>query len=1296
MSPRSGMLSSTIIPRGRDRSKGSRHKRSSSSDDFARAHPTSAAGSNVFSVLTAAVKNRYNRFDDLEGDADEDDDDDVLHEPIPEEPGVMTGSVGAGDLPIQEEEAEEPQDEEANRDEEIETEDLSSDEVEPNRVVGDELEEESRQEAPSGTFVSPLKKVTTQIGTGLRKRATSLRKLRRGSHTQLESSVHSLFDLDLDAAPEGSKPYHSMGALRTLASRSNTDDTWIKETRAHALTEKLRKQLDLDEDTVFLGEYPCWLLKNILLQGHMYLTNRHVCFFAYLPRKKVAVIKSGSMSKKARRTPKYTRYWFILRNDTLSYYAQATDLYFPSGTIDLRYAVHAEISGDKATSATFTLVTEQRTYYFRADSHQAADYWVKTIEKEIFRSRNEGDKVKIVIPVENIIDLENRPIFEIGETLKIRAIDSDETYAIDEYVLAFFNLGSDAKESIVATMKSLGLPNLDRGSPNRSLETIEIKNKVLDTTSAPKTPPLPPTEPQREQSFPRQFVESLTSLPLSATGKIKGGLDSLRPLTPLGTIRGFMSRGSSPSPPPESSRERSQSVAGTPDSAHQTTDDDERYDILTPPGEMSDSALAFDATIKPRRRHAYTMSVVTKVTEMWEGGTKHFVATDTAAEVTSSTQEVDDRYLVPPEDQRESNERFRAHFSLGESDTLVATYYAHIQKALPIYGKIYLSDKHLCFRSLLPGTRTKMILPLQDIENVTQEKGFRFGYSGLVLVIHGHEEIFFEFSSTNSRDDCEIMVLRELDKVKAQIEKTESNTSSSHMSASYYHRSARLCTYEDAVRSETNLELPPTIIDERRATWTQKPICSKHFTLLTIGSRGDVQPYIALAKGLLKEGHSVRIATHIEFKEWVEKHGIEFREIAGDPGELMKIMVDHGMLSVSFLREASSKFRKWIDQLLHTSWEACQGTDVLIESPSAMAGIHVAEALGIPYFRAFTMPWTRTRAYPHAFIVPEQKMGGSYNYLTYVLFDNVFWKGISGQVNRWRKRELGLRQTSLEQLQQSKVPFLYNVSPSVFVPPVDFSDWITVTGYWFLDEGGKDYEPPEDLARFIRKAKEDGVKLVYIGFGSIVVSDSKELTRAVVKSVQKAGVRCVLSKGWSDRMNSDSKASEPEIPLPPEIFKIDSCPHDWLFPQMDAAVHHGGSGTTGASLRAGLPTIIKPFFADQFFYAGRVEDLGAGVYLRKLSVNAFSKALREVTHNKRIISRAARIGRNIRHEHGVQEAIMTVYRDLEYASKLIRAKRSRSNMKEESTQTQNEPEEPDKAQSSSTPSTDDSWTFVSS
>lgn len=271
--------------------------------------------------------------------------------------------------------------------------------------------------------------------------------------------------------------------------------------------------------------------------------------------------------------------------------------------------------------------------------------------------------------------------------------------------------------------------------------------------------------------------------------------------------------------------------------------------------------------------------------------------------------------------------------------------------------------------------------------------------------------------------------------------------------------------------------------------------------------------------------------------------------------------------------------------------------------------------------------------------------------MSYTLFDNIFWQTQAFQVNPWRRKTLKLPTTSHDKLQQNKVPFLYNFSPSVVTPPLDFSDWIKVTGYWFLDEGD-DWSPPADLAAFIKKARDDDLPLVYIGFGSVTVSDSRQLTKQIIDAVLKADIRCILSKGWSDRFDKNKDMPEPEVP--DCIFKIDAAPHDWLFKQVDAVVHHGGAGTTGASLRAGRPTIIKPFFGDQFFFAQRVEDLGVGIHLKKVTANQLGRALWLATHDKRMKDKAKQLGEQIRNEDGVQFAINAIYRDLDYARSLIK------------------------------------------
>lgn len=633
-----------------------------------------------------------------------------------------------------------------------------------------------------------------------------------------------------------------------------------------------------------------------------------------------------------------------------------------------------------------------------------------------------------------------------------------------------------------------------------------------------------------------------------------------------------------------------------------------------------------------------SMGYVEKVSGMWKGGRKHYDEPDGLRTDDSDLDEDSD------EVKRTSNERFRAHFALPESEKLQATYFGSIVRMLPLYGKLYLSNRSLCFRSLLPGTRTKLILPLQDIENVHQEKSFNFGYPGLVIVIRGHEELFFEFSTPDHRDDLAITILRSLEAIHYLDEAGMLNRDEEEVEGiAVAERDALQVARQEEFpgheltmpRRNTGLGNAPPILDESDGSFLDfRPKQSLKITCLTIGSRGDVQPYIALCKGLLAHGHKPRIATHGEFQGWIESHGIEFARVEGDPAELMRLCIENGTFTWNFLREANSTFRGWVDELLVSAATACAGSDVLIESPSAMAGIHIAEQQGIPYFRAFTMPWTRTRAYPHAFITPEHKKGGAYNWMTYVMFDNIFWKAISNQVNRWRNNTLELPNTTLEKQKINKIPFLYNFSPAVVAPPLDFSDWIRVTGYWFLDEGDE-YEPPADLVAFINKARADNKKIVYVGFGSIIVKDPAKMTEEVIGAVTKAGVRCILSKGWSDRISSKAGPAPhgpttPEPEIPSSIYVINSAPHDWLFSRIDAAAHHGGSGTTGASLRAGIPTIIRPFFGDQFFFASRVEDLGVGVFVKKWGTNTFGRALWEATNNHRIINKARVLGEHIR------------------------------------------------------------------
>ncbi|KAH9890812.1 glycosyltransferase family 1 protein [Xylariomycetidae sp. FL2044] len=1174
----------------------------------------------------------------------------------------------------------------------------------------------------------------------------------------------------LEARAEmSSRPSFDLQRLSEDNRRGATDDAGPS-----ALARKLKEIFEFDQAEEVIEEYPCWLLQSVLLQGYMYITSKHICFYAYLPKKAHEVAKSGYLSKSGKRNPKYNRYWFRLKGDVLAYYRDSSSLYFPNGQIDLRYAISANITDKDKDGVHFSVVTDHRTYHFRADSAPSAKEWVKGLQRVIFRSHNDGDSVKISLPIENVMDVEDSPMIEFADTCKIRVIDNDETYAIDEYFFSFFSFGKeainvlkilvdDASKQQPEANTNIVLPKRgDRvDSPRQSAVSMSRNHSpVLGELRSPKLrenvkatlSPMSPQSPLDRSPRPSGEVPRSSFDALRQLGRRSLDLDSLTRDASPGR-RSFsasrsLSRSRVPSSAHRDKQESSESyvqsleeatssglVASSNEdpsgsqilrgsevfhrptihrsmsSSHRQTRDRssgkrplrEKPEALpgfhprhaTTTGHIYDQAAdheKIDPAATPTLQNlakmgAYplqraglfanylnetsrrmsnllateSMGYVEKVSGMWKGGRKHYHETAALKTDDEMDDDVDTEGKLAM-----AMDRFRAHFALPETEKLLATYFCFINRVLPLYGKAYLSDRNFCFRSLLPGTRTKLILPLKDIENAAKEKGFRFGYSGLVITIRGHEELFFEFNQAEARDDCAVTLLQGLETTRylrdaGLLDADEQEDVDEAMAERNALNEARL-----QENPEHELQMPheasglsdssPTILfDDPKASFLNfKPSEPMKITCLTIGSRGDVQPYIALCKGLLAEGHKPRIATHVEFKAWIEGHGIEFAPVEGDPSELMRICIQNGTFTWAFLREANSKFRGWLDELLASAYTACEGSDLLIESPSAMAGIHIAEALRIPYFRAFTMPWTRTRAYPHAFVMPERKMGGAYNYVTYVMFDNVFWKATAHQVNRWRNNVLGLPNTNLEKMQPNKVPFLYNFSPAVVAPPLDYSDWIRVTGYWFLDEG-TDWTPPDDLMEFINKARKDDKKLVYVGFGSIIVPDPAKMTQEVIDAVIKADVRCVLSKGWSDRLGNKD-AAVPEQVLPPEIFQIKSAPHDWLFSQMDAAAHHGGSGTTGASLRAGIPTIIRPFFGDQFFFGSRVEDLGVGICLKKWGTNSFARALWEATHSERMIVKARVLGESIRSETGVDTAIQSIYRDMEYAMSLVKSK----------------------------------------
>jgi len=334
-------------------------------------------------------------------------------------------------------------------------------------------------------------------------------------------------------------------------------------------------------------------------------------------------------------------------------------------------------------------------------------------------------------------------------------------------------------------------------------------------------------------------------------------------------------------------------------------------------------------------------------------------------------------------------------------------------------------------------------------------------------------------------------------------------------------------------------------------------------------------------------------------------------------------------------------------RVLAGSWSACQDADAIVFSLLAWHVAHqVIEKLWLPFVPAFLQPTTPTSAFPNTLFPTSIRLGRLYNRLTYVVGEQVSWQLHRKAINDARRRVLNLPAMPVlapfGRLRKPRHPILYGYSPAVLPKPADWGDWLHVTGYWFLDSP-PEWKPPEDLMNFL----ESGPPPVYIGFGSATTRDPEGVTELVLQALSRTRQRGILATGWGALCKDD---------LPDEVRAIESIPHDWLFPRMAAVVHHGGLGTTTASLRAGVPTVVVPFVGGQHFWGQRVFDLGVGpkpIPRRHLSVERLADAIRVAVSDKGMRARAADLGKRIQAENGVAQAVDLIHRHLSIPAALI-------------------------------------------
>ncbi|RDW70562.1 putative sterol glucosyltransferase [Aspergillus mulundensis] len=423
-----------------------------------------------------------------------------------------------------------------------------------------------------------------------------------------------------------------------------------------------------------------------------------------------------------------------------------------------------------------------------------------------------------------------------------------------------------------------------------------------------------------------------------------------------------------------------------------------------------------------------------------------------------------------------------------------------------------------------------------------------------------------------------------------------------------------------------------------------------NIVIQVVGSRGDVQPFIALGNELQKHGHRVRLATHDVFATFVRDHGLEFYPIGGNPAELMAYMVKNpGLIpQLHSLRAGDiQKKRDMVAEMLDGCWRSCIEDDpvtgapfiaeAIIANPPSFAHIHCAQALGIPLHLMFTMPWSSTRAFPHPlanlkYSDTSQEMA---NYFSYGIVEWLTWQGLGDVINSWRSK-LDLEAVPVTEgpmlASTLKVPFTYCWSPALMRKPADWPAHIDVCGFFFRD--APDYKPPQSLDAFL----QNGAPPVYIGFGSIVIDDPEKFTAIILDAVRTLGVRAIISRGWSKLGGEPSNS----------IYYIDDCPHEWLFQHVSAVVHHGGAGTTACGLRNGRPTSIVPFFGDQPFWGNLVAASGAGprpIPYRQVTAANLAEAIGfclqpEAQHA------AQNIASKMQYEDGVKTAVASFHRNL--------------------------------------------------
>jgi len=398
-------------------------------------------------------------------------------------------------------------------------------------------------------------------------------------------------------------------------------------------------------------------------------------------------------------------------------------------------------------------------------------------------------------------------------------------------------------------------------------------------------------------------------------------------------------------------------------------------------------------------------------------------------------------------------------------------------------------------------------------------------------------------------------------------------------------------------------------------------------TILCSGSRGDFQPYIALAQELQKLGKTVRIAGGKSFEGFIKNYGIDFYPLSIDylsanidPKLLQEAQSSDNPLKM-FL--TFNKMKKYVFGLTAEMFNACKGSELIVYHPGCTIGYFAGEKLGIPSILAAPFPMHKTKEVASLIAYGKTKMPKT---LSYTLIQSMLWMAGKTGIKLFFKKTYGKLPDNFgspfERLDK-KHPAIISCSNYVFPRPNDWNTNIHQNGYWFVEEKSE-YEPSNELKDFLK----NGEKPIYIGFGSVFDHRHKEETiKIIIEALNKVGKRAIIS-GMGQIQN-----------LPNNMIAIDNTPHSWLFEQVSLVCHHGGAGTTAAGFKAGVPSVIIPFSNDQFAWAHRAYDLEVGakpIYRKNLNSENLAQAI-QYALSDRIYKNAQTLSKNIASENGARD-----------------------------------------------------------